>query len=81
MPGHILLVMSYESDVQVKRSSDSRPKPPHALTNYQLQSRLYASPEVLNNTRPQLKVMRRPARRSNEVKEIISIIQFTHLHA
>ena len=38
---------------------------PHTLSSNQLKARLYATPEVLNNLRPQFKVFRR--RKSEEV--------------
>ena len=41
---------------------------PHTLTNNQLKSRLYATPEVLNNSRPRFKVLRRRSSTSDEVK-------------
>lgn len=49
---------------------------PHALTNNQLKSRLYATPEVLNNSRPRFKVLHRQSTTSHEVK----IMPNSHLH-
>ena len=42
------------------------PSQPHTLT-----SRLYATPEVLKNSRPQYKVLHRRSRASNEVYHIM----------
>ena len=41
---------------------------PHTLTKNQLKSRLYATPEVLKNSRPRFKVLRRRSSTSDEVK-------------
>ena len=61
--------MSSENDVSESRVSDSATAAhqPRTLTNSQLKSRLYAAPEVLNNSRTQFKVLRRRSRTSDEV--------------
>ena len=41
---------------------------PHTLTSNQLKSRLYGTPEVLNNSRPQFKVLHRRSTTSEEVQ-------------
>jgi hypothetical protein len=53
------------SDVPGPRSDFSTVNHPRTLTSKQLKARLYATPEVLNNLRPQFQVFRR--RKTEEV--------------
>ena len=61
--------MSSEGNVQERRSSGigTVATQPNTLTSYQLKSRLYATPEVLKDSRPQYKVLHGRSRPSNEV--------------
>ena len=53
------------SDIPGPRNDFSNASYPHSWTSKQLKARLYATPEVLNNSRPQFQVFRR--RKTEEV--------------